>query len=287
MQENKQRVNNLLESLPYIEQFRGKTFVFKYGGSLIDNIELKKKFVEDISLLIHLNIKVIIIHGGGKNISKRLEEKGIEAKFHEGYRITNDEAIEEVEMVLSGNINKDLVLNFVNRNINAIGLNGKDAGLVKASKKIIDEHVDIGNVGEVENINKEFIELLIENRYLPIISPIGYDDNGKTYNINADDVASEVANAVQAEKLFFLSDVEGLYLDFEDKSSFINKIHVDEASDLIEKKIITGGMIPKLKSCINAVKNGVNAVHIIDGRVEHSVLLEVFTNSGIGTMIEE
>ena len=287
MYKKKEMVKHLIEALPYIMKFRNKIFIFKYGGSIIDNKENKRAFVEDISLLIHLGMKVIIIHGGGKHINRRLAEKGIETSFYNGYRITDDRAIEEVEMVLSGHVNKELTLLFNNQGIKAVGVNGKDAGLINAKKKIIDDKVDIGHVGSVVKINTEFLDMLLENEYLPIISPIGFDDDGNTYNINADDVASEIAMSMNAEKLFLISDVNGVYTDFNDKETFISRLNIKDAKKMIENGIINGGMIPKIQSCIQLIEHGVSSAHIINGEITHSILLEVFTDEGIGTMIEE
>ncbi|MBN2259503.1 MAG: acetylglutamate kinase [Clostridiales bacterium] len=286
MHKKKLMVNHLIEALPYIMQFRNKVFVFKYGGSIIENEENKKAFIEDVSLLQHLGMKVIIVHGGGKHISRRLEEKGIETIFHEGYRITNSQAIDEVEMILSGHINKELTLLFNNYGTKAIGVNGKDAGLIVAKKKIVSGNIDIGHVGDVESINAEFLELLLKNDYLPIISPIGFDKSGNTYNINADDVASEIAKSMKAEKLFLISDINGVYTILGEESTFISRLDYSQASKMISDGIINGGMIPKMKSCLESIENGVASVHIINGKITHSVLLEVFTDEGIGTMIE-
>lgn len=287
MKKKKEMVNHLIEALPYIMQFREKTFVIKYGGSIIENIENKMAFVEDVSLLLHLGIKVIIVHGGGKHINERLKEKGIDSHFYKGYRVTSKLAIGEVEMVLSGQINKELVLLFNNYGTKAIGLNGKDAGLICSKKKIIDKDVDIGHVGDVEKINTDILNLLLKNDYLPIISPIGFDSLGNTYNINADDVASEMAKHMKAEKLFLISDVDGIFIDLDDKSSFISRISIAQAKQMLDDGVLTGGMIPKVNSCIDSIKSGVSSVHIINGEIAHSVLLEVFTDDGIGTMIEE
>src|SRR6056297_1749430 len=286
MKKNTKKVKNILEALPYMEKFRNNIFVFKFGGSMINDEYKRQLFINDIILLKHLNMKVVLIHGGGKHISIRLDEKGIKGKFHKGYRITTNEAMAEVEMVLSGNINKTLTLNFVNKGIDAVGLTGKDAGLIKAKQKIIDQHVDIGNVGDIIGINSNFLHMLLDQYYLPIISPIGYDDHGRTYNINADDVASAVAIALDAEKLFLISDVEGLYKDFNDKDSFISSLTLAEGKALVADGIIKGGMLPKLKSCINAVDQGEKEDNIVDGRLEHAVLLEIFTDSGVGTLLK-
>ncbi len=287
MHKKTEMVNHLIESLPYIMKFRGKVFVFKYGGSIIESQENKEAFVEDISLLIHLGMKVIIVHGGGKHISRRLEKQGIETVFHQGYRVTGKAAMAEVEMVLSGHINNDLTLLFNNYGSKAIGLSGKDAGLIRAKKKVIDPDQELGQVGDVVAINGEFLKLLLDNHILPIIAPIGFDEEGNTYNINADDVASTIAKEMGAEKLFLLSDIDGIYKDFEDPGSFISRLNLREARELIATEGISGGMIPKLKSVIASIESGVGSVHIINGKITHSVLLEVFTDEGIGTMIEE
>ncbi len=287
MYKKKEMVNNLIEALPYIEKFRNKIFVIKYGGSIIGDNVNKIAFAKDISLLTHLGMKTIIIHGGGKHINKHLLEKGIKSTFHKGYRITDSNTINEVEMVLSGHLNKDITLLLNNFGTKAVGINGKDAGLIKSKKKIIDDEVDIGHVGEIININTEFLELLLEKNYIPVISPIGYDKEGNTYNINADDVASEIANSMKAEKLFLISDINGIYTDLNDESTFISRLNISESKKLIIDGLINGGMIPKMNSCINSIENGVKSVHIINGKITHSILLEVFTDQGIGTMIEE
>ncbi|OPL09284.1 MAG: hypothetical protein AVO33_07410 [delta proteobacterium ML8_F1] len=287
MHKKTEMVNHLIESLPYIMKFRGKVFVFKYGGSIIESQENKEAFVADISLLIHLGMRVIIVHGGGKHISRRLEEQGIETVFHEGYRVTEKAAMDEVEMILSGHINNDLTLLFNNYGSKAVGLSGKDAGLIRARKKIIDSDQELGHVGDVEAINGDFLKMLLDNHILPIIAPIGFDEAGNTYNINADDVASTIAKEMGAEKLILLSDINGIYRDIHRPESFISRLNLAQARALIETSAISGGMIPKLKSVIASIESGVGSVHIINGKITHSVLLEVFTDEGIGTMIEE
>jgi acetylglutamate kinase len=286
MKNKKEMINHLIEALPYIKKFQDQVFVFKYGGSIIEHFENKSAFVQDVALLMNLGMKVIIVHGGGKHISRHLEKQGIPTEFHKGYRVTSSEAIDQVEMVLSGHISKDLTLIFNNNGIRAVGLNGKDAGLIQADKKIIDEQMDIGHVGDVKSIDTDFLELILSKGYLPIIAPIGFDSQGNTYNINADDVACEIAKSMKAKKLFMISDVDGVYLDFEDKNSFISRMDVQKARELIETGGIVGGMIPKMLSAIGAIEAGVSSVHIINGMLKHSVLLEVFSNEGIGTMIE-
>lgn len=281
-------IGNLVEALPYIMQFRDKIFVIKFGGSIMQSEKEKKAFIDDVILMLHLGIKIVLVHGGGKHISNRLERMGIETEFVEGYRVTCDDAIKEVEMVLSGSINKDLTLRFNNRGVKAVGMNGKDGGLIKAKKKYIikkEKETDIGNVGDIEKINPDYLKLLIDHQYLPIISPIGYDENGTTYNINADDVAAKICSELNAEKLVLMTDVNGLYKTFGDESTFISKLTVDDAKKYIEDGIIQGGMIPKIQSCISSIERGAGTTHIINGMIEHSLLLEIFSNEGIGTMV--
>ena len=286
MKKKTKMVKHILESLPYIEKFREKIFVVKFGGSLLEQKGLLDKFIRDITLLIHLNIKIIIVHGGGKHISKRLDKLNIKSDFKKGMRITSDKAMKEVEMVLSGYLNKKFVQCFVNENIAAIGLSGKDGGLIKAKKLKSNNKVDLKNVGKIVNIDNKIINLLIDNKYLPIVSSIGYDDFGNTYNINADKVASKLAISVKAEKLIYLSDVKGIYSDFENRKKFISQLSISEAKKMIDNKLLKGGMIPKVNSCIDSINKGVNSVHMINGKIDHSVLLEIFTNKGIGTMIK-
>lgn len=288
MDKVKQRVQNLVEALPYIKEFQGKTFVIKYGGSIMENEEGKMALIEDIALLSHLGIHCIVIHGGGKEINMRLERLGIESEFKEGYRVTSGEAIDEVEMVLSGRINKELIHLLNNAGVKAVGLNGKDAGLIRAKQKFIqieDELHDIGHVGEIDSINPEILEILLENGIVPVISPIGFDHKGMTYNINADDVAAGISSELLAEKLILITDVPGLMKDLNDPESLISRLNIKELDELMETGIISGGMIPKMKCVRNAICGGTNSVHILNGKLNHCVLLETFTDSGIGSMI--
>lgn len=284
----KQRVQNLIEALPYIKEFQGKTFVIKYGGSIMENEEGKLALIEDIALLSHLGIHCIIIHGGGKEINMRLERLGIESEFKEGYRVTSGEAIDEVEMVLSGRINKELIHLLNTSGVKAVGLNGKDAGLIRSKQKFIeieDEIHDIGHVGEIETINPEIVEILLEKGIVPVISPIGFDDQGKTYNINADDVAAAISSELYAEKLILITDVPGVMKDVSDPDSLISKLEVKELDALMDSGIIVGGMIPKILCVKNALCGGTHSVHILNGQLNHCILLEVFTDDGIGTMV--
>ena len=273
----------LIEALPYIQKFNRKIIVVKYGGSAMSNEELQRNVIKDVTLLKLVGFKPIIVHGGGKEISKWVEKSGKEAKFINGLRVTDAETMEIAEMVL-GKVNKNLVRMVEELGVKAVGLSGKDGQLLTVEKKLSGGQ-DIGFVGNVTEVNPKIIYDLLENDYLPIVSPIGLGENFDTYNINADDAACAIAKAVGADKLVFLTDIEGLYKDINDKDSFISRIKASEADKLISDGIIGGGMLPKLNNCTDAIKNGVNRVHILDGRIPHSMLLEIFTNKGIGTAI--
>ena len=273
----------LIEALPYIQRFNRKIVVVKYGGSAMLDDELKKNVIKDVVLLKLVGFKPIIVHGGGKEISRWVGKVGMEPKFINGLRVTDKDTMEIAEMVLA-KVNKELVAMVESLGVNAVGISGKDGGLLKCRKKQT-EGGDIGFVGEVTKVEPKILEDLLEKDFLPIIFPVGYDDEFATYNINTDDAACPIAEAVHAEKLAFLSDIEGVYKDKDDPSSLISELHVDEAQKLIDDGYVGGGMIPKLKNCIDAIEEGVNRVHILDGRIPHSLLLEIFTNKGIGTAI--
>ena len=273
----------LIEALPYIQRFNRKIVVVKYGGSAMLDDELKKNVIKDVVLLKLVGFKPIIVHGGGKEISRWVGKVGMEPKFINGLRVTDKDTMEIAEMVLA-KVNKELVAMVESLGVNAVGISGKDGGLLKCRKKQT-EGGDIGFVGEVTKVEPKILEDLLEKDFLPIIFPVGYYDEFSTYNINADDAACAIAEAVHAEKLAFLSDIEGVYKDKDDPSSLISELHVDEAQKLIDDGYVGGGMIPKLKNCIDAIEEGVNRVHILDGRIPHSLLLEIFTNKGIGTAI--
>ena len=273
----------LIEALPYIQRFNRKIVVVKYGGSAMLDDELKKNVIKDVVLLKLVGFKPIIVHGGGKEISRWVGKVGMEPKFINGLRVTDKDTMEIAEMVLA-KVNKELVAMVESLGVNAVGISGKDGGLLKCRKKQT-EGGDIGFVGEVTKVEPKILYDLLEKDFLPIIAPIGLDDDYNTYNINADDAACAIAEAVHAEKLAFLSDIEGVYKDKDDPSSLISELHVDEAQKLIDDGYVGGGMIPKLKNCIDAIEEGVNRVHILDGRIPHSLLLEIFTNKGIGTAI--
>lgn len=284
-----EKVKVLIEALPYIRKFSKKTFVIKYGGSIMNNIQAKKAFIEDVVFLKLLGINVIIIHGGGPDISSLLGKLSIKSEFVNGLRVTDEATMEVVEMVLSGKVNKDLSGELCKQGINALGISGRDCSLMKARKvysQIDGKEVDLGFVGEVEEINKEFINDLLDRGYLPVISPVAADYSGNIYNINADYAAAAISAALKAEKLILLSDVEGLYKDFNDKSTFISEATCVEIQRYMYEGSITGGMIPKMQCCIQAIQEGTKDVHVIDGRKEHSLLLEVFTDAGSGTMIK-
>ena len=283
MQEVLDKAGVLIEALPYIQRFNRKIIVVKYGGSAMVDEELKKHVIQDVTLLKLVGFKPIIVHGGGKEISKWVEKTGMEPEFINGLRKTDEPTMEIAEMVLN-RVNKSLVQMVSELGVLAVGISGKDGGLLKCEKKLSNGQ-DIGFVGNVTEVNPKILYDLLEKDFLPIVAPIGYDDNFDTYNINADDAACAIAKAINAEKLAFLTDIEGVYRDFEDKSSLISELTVSEARDLIEQGIAGGGMIPKLNNCIDAIDNGVKRVHILDGRIAHCLLLEIFTNKGIGTAI--
>lgn len=273
----------LIEALPYIQKFNRKIVVVKYGGSAMSNEELQKNVIKDVVLLKLVGFKPIIVHGGGKEISKWVAKTGKESHFVNGLRVTDAETMEIAEMVL-GKVNKRLVTMVQELGVKAVGISGKDGGLLHVEKKYADGE-DIGFVGNVTDVEPKVLFDLLEKDFLPIIAPIGLDEQYQTYNINADDAACAIAKAVKAEKLAFLTDIEGLYKDFNDKSTFISRLSASEAQELIDSGMIGGGMLPKLGNCTDAIRNGVNHVHILDGRKEHSLLLEIFTNKGVGTAI--
>ena len=278
-----QKASVLIEALPYIQKFNRKIIVVKYGGSAMSNEELQRNVIQDVTLLKLVGFKPIIVHGGGKAISKWVGKVGKEAKFVNGLRVTDEETMEIAEMVL-GRVNKNLVTMVEELGVKAVGISGKDGGLLKVNKKYADGQ-DIGYVGEINKVDPKVLYDLLEKDFLPIVAPVGLDDDFNTYNINADDAACAVARAVGADKLVFLTDIEGLYKDINDKSSFISRLSAGQAEELINSGVIGGGMLPKLNNCTAAIRNGVNRVHILDGRVPHCLLLEIFSNEGVGTAI--
>ncbi len=286
-----EKVNTLLEALPYIKEFYGKTIVVKYGGSAMVEDELKRSFAQDLILMKFVGINPVVVHGGGPRIGEFLKRLGKETRFVQGIRVTDDETMDVVEMVLVGKVNKEIV-GFINSlGGRAVGLSGKDGGLIRGRKlKPIEikreglpsEIIDLGRAGDVFSINPEIISLLDRERFIPVIAPVGVGDGGETYNINADVVAGRVAAALKAEKLILLTDVEGV---MDKKGGLLSSLSREDVNSLIEEDVITEGMIPKVSCCIDALKGGVKKTHIIDGRVPHALLLEVFTDAGIGTEI--
>ena len=278
-----QKAEVLIEALPYIQWFNRKIIVVKYGGSAMIDEALKRRVIQDVVLLKLVGFKPIIVHGGGKEISKWVGKVGMEPHFVNGLRVTDEATMEIAEMVLN-RVNKSLVQLVNELGVKAVGISGKDGMLLQCEKKY-SKGQDIGFVGEVREVNPKIIYDLLEKDFLPIVCPVGFDEHFQSYNINADDAACAVAKAVKAEKLAFLTDVEGLYRDFEDKDSLISEMDVNEAQAFVDSGSLGGGMLPKLQNCIDAIRDGVSRVHILDGRIPHCLLLEIFTNKGIGTAI--
>ena len=283
MEQVLEKAQVLIEALPYIQRFNRKIIVVKYGGSAMVDEELKQHVIQDVTLLKLVGFKPIIVHGGGKEISRWVEKVGMEPNFINGLRVTDEATMEVAEMVLN-KVNKSLVKLVQELGVNAIGISGKDGGLLKVEKKL-SQGQDIGYVGEITEVDPKILYDLLEKDFLPIVCPIGMDKDFNTYNINADDAACAIARAVAAEKLAFLTDIEGVYKDHADPSTLISELNVSEARELITDGFIGGGMLPKLNNCIDAIENGVSRVHILDGRIAHCLLLEIFTNKGIGTAI--
>lgn len=283
---NMERAEILIQALPYIQKFNGKTIVIKYGGNAMVNEELKKAVISDIILLSCVGIKVVVVHGGGPAINKFLNKIGKKSEFVDGLRVTDEETIEVVQMVLAGKVNKDIVSLIVKNGGNAVGLCGIDANLLKAKKIKEENNKDLGYVGEITQINEDVIKNSLNGGYIPVISTVALgEDDGKTYNINADYAAAEICAKLNAEKLILLTDVPGILKDINDTNSLISEVETKDVQSLIENKIISQGMIPKVKCCVKAVKSGVKRTHILDGKIPHSILLELFSNEGVGTMI--
>ncbi|HIT72566.1 acetylglutamate kinase [Tyzzerella sp. An114] len=276
----------LIEALPYIQKFYGKTVVIKYGGSALINPEIKETIIKDIALMKLVGMKPVIVHGGGPDINAFLKKMDIKSEFINGLRVTDPETMQIVEMVLAGKLNKSIVTDIELQGVKSVGISGKDGGILKA-EKIEKDGIDYGCVGDVKEVDTSLIESLINNDFVPVIAPIGKDDAGTTYNINADYAAVAIAGALKAEKLVFLTDVEGVMRDVHDPDSIMSFIRADKVQALIDDGTISGGMIPKVQCCMAGVEAGVENVHILDGRVEHCLLLEIFTQKGIGTMISK
>ena len=289
-----ERVNILVEALPYIKQFYNKKVMIKYGGHAMVDEEAMASTARDTVLLKYVGMQPIVVHGGGPEITRSMKKLGKDPKFIKGLRVTDEETMAIVKMVLVGQINTDIVSQICFHEGKGVGLSGKDNKLIQACKKIHKikdeetgeiEEIDLGLVGEIKKINPEILELYTENEFIPVVSPIGIAEDGTTLNLNADTVAGAIAGAMDAEKLIILTDVPGVLRDPEDPSTLIQRIHIDEIPDLIEEGVITGGMIPKIETCVEALNNWVKSAHILDGRIKHTLLLEIFTKEGIGTMI--
>lgn len=278
-----QKAEVLIEALPYIQRFHGKIVVVKYGGSAMIDHELKKNVIRDVALLKLVGFKPIVVHGGGKEITKWVNKAGLETKFVNGLRVTDKETMEIAEMVLN-KINKGLVSMMEKLKVHAVGISGKDGTLLRVNKKL-SKGQDIGFVGEIKEVNTDLLTRLLDNDFVPIICPVGSDDNYHSFNINADDAACAIASAMGAAKLAFLTDIEGVYRDPLDKSSLISEMTISETEEFLKSGMAGGGMLPKLQNCIDAMKAGVSRVHILDGRIEHCLLLEFFTDRGVGTAI--
>ena len=283
----------LVDALPYIQEFYGKTVVIKYGGNAMVSDDLKEKVMEDIALLKYIGVRPVIIHGGGPEITGFLKKVGKETSFVSGLRVTDEETVEIAEMVLDGKVNSEIVNLLNHRGVKAVGISGKDAGLIRAKKKLATVYdgddkkkVDIGYVGQVEDVDTGILDDLLEGGYIPVIAPIGVDEDGMSYNINADYVAAEIAGALHAEKLLLLTDIEGVYKDYHDKTTFLSSLTQSEAREYIKTGVISGGMIPKIEACLRALDAGAGKSHIIDGRLPHAILLELLTSKGIGTQVE-
>ena len=292
MYSDKDKAEILMDALPYIQEFYGTTVVIKYGGNAMINEALKENVMRNVALMKFVGIQPIFVHGGGPEITGFLKKVGKESSFVSGLRVTDEETVEIAEMVLDGKLNSEIVSLLNLRGVRAVGLSGKDAGLIKAKKKLAAVYesdavreVDIGYVGEVTAVDTRIITDLLQQDYVPVIAPIGMGEHGESYNINADYVAAEIAGALRAEKLLLLTDVEGVYKDFADKSSLISQLHLEEAKAYIRSGVIDGGMIPKVEACLRALEAGAHKAHIIDGRLDHSIILEIFTSRGIGTMV--
>ncbi len=296
MVSNLQKAKILVNALPYIKKYYGQTIVIKYGGSAMVDKTARKQFIKDVVLMKYIGINPVIVHGGGPEINEMLKKVGKESKFVAGNRVTDEETVEIVEMVLSGKVNKGIVADINKYGGKAVGISGKDDNMILVRQKYIEEKsenseeikkIDIGFVGEIENINTEIIKVLEKSDYIPVISSIGTDKNGQTYNINADYVAGEIAGKLNADRMIFLTDVDGILLDYHDKQTLIDEIDVYHVNKLIEKGVISGGMLPKVNTCLKAIEKGVENVIILNGKLEHSLLLELFTEEGAGTLIKK
>ncbi|MDD6707868.1 acetylglutamate kinase [Eubacterium pyruvativorans] len=284
-EKDQEKAQILIEALPYIQRFNGNTVVVKYGGSAMKDEDLKMHVIEDVALLKLVGMRPIIVHGGGKEISRWVKKSGIVPEFYNGLRITDRETLEVAEMVL-GKVNTDLVSLVQQLGVNAMGISGMDGDLLKV-RKVMPDGQDIGFVGEVTRVNPDILWKLLDDDFVPVIFPIGSDKEGNAYNINGDHAAAAIAQAIHADKLIYLTDTRGVYRDPSDPDTLISELDEDEALCLIDEGVVQGGMIPKIRNCIDSIRNGVRRVHILDGSAEHSILLEIFTDRGVGTAIME
>lgn len=280
------KANMLTEALAYIHKLAGKTVVIKYGGNAMNNEKVIKTILEDIATLKIVGVNPILIHGGGPSINTMLNKLSIESKFENGLRVTDKDTMNVVQMVLCGKVNKDITAKINQLGVKAIGIGGGDGNLIEVEKAPMQGNIDLGYVGKIKKINTKLIDMLAKDEYIPVIASVGVDENGESYNINADLVAGEIAAALKAEKLIFLTDIDGIRMDEKDKNSLCYELSVEEVKQMIEDKIITGGMIPKVNGCLKGIEMGINRTHIINGTVPHPILLEIFTDTGIGTMIK-
>ncbi|MGD1822426.1 MAG: acetylglutamate kinase [Pleomorphochaeta sp.] len=283
MQEYIKKADVLIEAIPYIRKFADTTVVVKYGGSAMSSEKLKNSIIQDISMLKYLGVNIVVVHGGGKDITNTLKKMNKETQFINGLRVTDKETAKIAEMVLSGSISKGLVQDLQSHGLNAVGVSGKDGNTLEVSKEI--KEVDLGFVGKIDKVNTELIDTLLEKNYIPVFSPIASDEKGNTYNINADYAASAIAAALKAQKLIFLTDTNGILENKDNNESSISRLTKEQAKNYIKDGTIKGGMIPKVQCCIEAVEKGVKSIHILDGNLEHSILLEIFTSKGCGTMM--
>jgi len=284
MKKEIEKASVLIEALPYIRRFAGSIVVVKYGGSAMVDEEIKTSVIQDIAMMKRIGMRPVVVHGGGNSITSLLDRLGKKTAFVDGLRITDAETAQIAEMVLSGSISKELVQCLQGQGINAVGINGKDGDTLIARKKLNDGK-DLGFVGEVVRVNTALLDSLMANDFIPVVAPVGTDFEGNTYNINADYAASAIAGALHAQKLVFLTDVEGILRDKDDPSTILRQLTLVDAENYIADGTISGGMIPKAHCCMDGIRQGVQSVHILDGRIPHSLLLEIFTNEGIGTMM--
>lgn len=275
----------LIEAIPFIRRFAGSIVVVKYGGSAMIDESLRKSVVQDIAMMKYIGLKPVVVHGGGKEITSMLDRLGKKTEFLDGLRVTDKETAKVAEMVLSGSIGKDLVEDLQSIGIPSVGISGKDGRTLLCSKKLDDKGRDLGYVGQIEKVDNTLLETLIANGFVPVVSPVGVDLQSQTYNVNADYAASAIAGSLSAQKLIFLTDVEGILKDKNDAASILRYLTEEQAVSLIADGTINGGMIPKVQCCLDALEKGVKSVHVLDGRVPHAILLEIFTNKGVGTMV--